>query len=62
MCKQCVPGSPSSSPAQEPGNEATYKCAKEGGGALLSVSAFNYKTEECPCHVCSDSMPSKQII
>ena len=25
MCEQCVPGSPSSSPTQEPGNEATHK-------------------------------------
>ena len=34
---------------------APYKFAKEGVGALLSVSAFI--TKECPCHA---YMPSKQ--
>ena len=33
---------------------------KRGVGALSSVSAFNL--EERPCHIYSDSMPSKQII
>ena len=32
MREQCVPGSLSSSPAQEPGNEATQSIASSGGG------------------------------
>ena len=38
---------------------APYKSAKRGG-ALSSGSALT--TKEHPCHVYSDSMPSKQII
>ena len=37
---------------------ACYKSAKEPVGALSSVSA---STKERPCHVYSDSMPTKQI-
>ena len=38
-----------------------HKSAKKGGvGALVSVSHLT--TKEHPCHVYSDSMPSKQII
>ena len=33
---------------------------KRGVGNLLSVSTFNHK--ECPCHVYSGWMPSKQLI
>ena len=40
---------------------APYKFDKEGGGAGHSF-AFIITTKERPCHVYSDSMPSKQII
>ena len=37
---------------------APYKFAKEGVGALLSVSAFI--TKECPCHAYVHALEAKQ--
>ena len=38
---------------------AEHKSAKEGGGAVTSVSTFNH--ERASMYVYSDSIPSKQI-
>ena len=40
---------------------APYKSAKEGGGRSFECFC-KLATKEGPCHVYSDSMPSKQII
>ena len=39
---------------------AAYKSTKEGSGHSFECFQFNHKGR--PCHVYSDSMPSKQII